>query len=190
MYFYTACQISFIKKNYKLSAPELAKRFNRKFRKKKTGQNLRSLGKRLGYKVGRDTRFKRGDKTWNAGTKGLTSANKTSFKTGQMPHNWCPVGTERLTFKENYIKVKIKEPNIWKFKHLLIWEEKYGPVPAGMVVIFKDNDRQKCKLRNLAMVSRRVLLRLNQNGYANLPASLKPSAKALAELEVKTFSLM
>ena len=186
---YTACQLSYLKKNYKLAGEELAKRFNLRFRVKKTAQMLRSLGKRLGFKTGRTGCFKKGNIPWNDGTKGLglMGANKTSFKKGQMPHNWCPVGSE--VSPDGYLKVKVAEPNVWKLKHHLIWEKKHGPIPTGMVVRFKDENQRICELQNLEMVSRRVSLRLNQSGYEKLPASLKPTAMTLAKLEVKTFEL-
>ena len=47
--------------------------------------------------TGRTGRFEKGRATWNKGTKGLTKANVTSFKKGQKPHNYKPLGSERIT---------------------------------------------------------------------------------------------
>jgi hypothetical protein len=47
-----------------------------------------------------------------------------------------PIGTERIRNKYSrfYIVVKIAEPNVWKAKDVITWEEKYGPVPKGYCV--------------------------------------------------------
>ena len=57
-----------------------------------------------------------------------------------------------------------------------------------MVVAFKDGDRTNCEPENLMLISRAELLVLNQHGYGEMPAELKPSVLALARLEVKAFS--
>lgn len=73
-------------------------------------------------------------------------------------------------------------------KHVHVWEQTHGPVPDGMVVVFRDGDKLNINPQNLMIVSRAELLRLNKRGYKNAPADLKPSILALAKLEVKTFS--
>ncbi len=60
-----------------------------------------------------------------------------------------PIGTERDHC--GYIKVKIAEPNVWKFKHQLLWEEAHGPIPEGHIVYFIDGDRSNCRLANLRL---------------------------------------
>ena len=53
--------------------------------------------------------------------------------------------------------------------------------------MFKDGDLLNIEPENLMLVSRAELLVLNQNGYKDAPAELKPSILALAKLEVKIF---
>ena len=68
-----------------------------------------------------------------------------------------------------------------------VYEQGHGPVPKGMVVSFKDGDKTNCEPDNLMLISKAELLNLNQKGYKDLPADLKPSVLALAKLQVKTF---
>lgn len=185
---YTKKQLDFIYKNKALPRTDLAAAFNRKFRGKRTAGGMKQVCLRRGWHTGRTGCFEKGHKTWNKDTKGLTFVNVTSFKKGNRPHNWLPVGTEIID-SDGYIKVKLAEPNIWEFKHLLIWQAAHGKIPYGMPVIFKDNNKLNCTLENLELVSRHVLLYLNQNKYMKLPEELKPSMMALAKLECKAFAL-
>lgn len=105
------------------------------------------------------TQFKPGNKPWSAGkkigTRGRTG--ETQFKKGLVPHNYLPVGTEKLN-TEGFVIVKVSDTGIqrerWKFKHRLIWEAANGPVAPDHAVVFKDRDRLNCQLDNLELVSR------------------------------------
>lgn len=46
------------------------------------------MGFQKGHKLGIGNKHKLGIAPWNKGTKGLTKANKTSFKKGQRPNNY------------------------------------------------------------------------------------------------------
>jgi hypothetical protein len=54
---------------------------------RKTEEFLRTNCRRFVDSSGIEYRFKKGIKSWNSGTKGLTGSNKTSFKKGIIPHN-------------------------------------------------------------------------------------------------------
>lgn len=150
------------------------------------------------YTTDRTGRFKKGNKPWNAGTKGqgLTGANAGSFKKGNVPPNRKPLYSERICPKDGFILIKIPErdphtgfPTRYKHKHVYIWEQANGPVPAGMVVVFRDSDKLNIEPDNLMLVSRAELLRLNRRGYKDTPDELKPSVLALSKLETKTFAM-
>jgi len=95
---------------------------------------------------------------------------ETQFKKGQMAgaaqKKWVPVGTEVLD-DEGYLKRKISDDREkpsrfnWRYVHVLLWEEAYGPVPPGYAVKFIDGDRTHVALGNLCLVSRADLARLN-----------------------------
>lgn len=64
-----------------------------------------------------------------------------------------PVGFESRSGKD-YIIVKVAEPDVWKLKHHVVWEEANGPIPDGHVVCFADNNGQNCDLKNLFLLSK------------------------------------
>ena len=75
----------------------------------------------------------------------------TMFKKGSLPHNTQPMGTEQLR-SDGYIWRKIGHKK-WKQVHRILWEENYGPVPAGHIVSFKKEfleiSLQRCALRGI-----------------------------------------
>lgn len=185
---YTRIQLEFISDNKTLPRAELAAAFNRKFRTNRAADAIKRICLKKGWLTGRTGRFEKGNVSATKGMKGFKGANVTSFKKGNRPHNSLPVGTEIID-SDGYIKIKLAEPNTWKFKHRRIWEAEHGEIPNGMTVILKDSDRLNCTPENLELVSRQELLYLNQHGYKELPEELKSSMMAVATLECKTFAL-
>lgn len=191
---YTPEQKAWVVENYpRLKLEDLTTAFNEKFQTNKTVQQIRSFTRNHKIHSGRTGQFKKGQKSWNKGTKGLTSANKTSFKKGQVPHNHRPVGSERIS-KDGYVQVKTKEPRTWELKHRLVWEKEAGPVPNDHVVFHKDGDKLNNSPDNLCLISRTELIRLNQMSrtddlrYTELPEELKSTVLLLAKVKAATFS--
>jgi len=195
---YTDEQVRFIRDNYKVfDAVELTARFNKKFGTDKKQTQIKAVITNRGFTSGRTGRFEKGHKTWNAGTKGLTGANKTSFRKGSVPPNRKPIGTERIDTKDGYIWIKVAEqdpytgfPTRYKLKHRHIWEQANGPIPKGMVIAFRDGDKLNFDPGNLMLISRAENAQLNRHRYKDAPDGLKPSILALTKLEVKMFGLM
>ena len=192
---FTAEQIEFLKNNYKgRSIAEMRTLFNAEFGTDMTWQQIKSAVHNRGITSGLTGHFLKGHKSWNKGTKGLTGANKTSFKKGSVPANRKPLGTERICSKDGYILIKVQEPDPhtgfptrYKHKHVHIWEQDHGPVPDRMVVAFRDGDKRNIDPENLMLISRAELLILNQYGYKDTPAELKSNILALVKMEVKIF---
>lgn len=104
----------------------------------------------------------------------------TMFSKGNKPHNFRPVGSERLT-KDGYLERKIANPKTWRAVHVLVWEAAYGPVPAKHKVIFKDNNKLNNELTNLECVSYADLMR--RNSIVRYPADLRFAMKTLKKLK-------
>lgn len=125
---------------------------------------------RPGAHIGKASQFKKGNKPWNAGKKGYDPGGRspeTRFKKGARPHTWVPIGTETVD-KDGYTKRKVRDDappgqsrRNWKFVHVLLWEEKNGPVPKGHAVVFKDGNKRNLRIDNLELVSRRDLMKRN-----------------------------
>ena len=90
---------------------------NNKFEYQFSLNQIKSAISRYNLNTGRTGRFEKGRIPANKGTKGLTGANKTSFKKGNTPLNHKPVGSERVSV-DGYTEIKVSEPNKWRLKHL------------------------------------------------------------------------
>lgn len=164
---FTEEQKAFIKENLKgLSSQKLADLVNLKFGLSITKKQIKTWKKNR--KLDSGLKGSEGMDPSNKGTKGVynVGGNRTSFKKGQKPKNYKPVGSERID-TDGYVIVKISDigprPKRWRHKHKLIWEELHGPIPKGHCLIFLDGNSQNITLENLQLVSRSQLARLNQN---------------------------
>lgn len=182
---YTQEQRDFIKKSYKgISSLELALRFNEEFGTNLTKDQLRWYKKNHKLPNGLDAKFKKGNKPYNKGTKGISKPNKTSFKKGNIPPNHRPIGSERINI-DGYTEVKVGEPNKWKFKHRIIWEEKFGAIPRGHAVMFADRNKQNFEIDNLILVSTRQLQVMNNKKLIQDDADLTKTGLVIANVLIK-----
>lgn len=183
---YTKEQTEFIAANTKgRSSKELTKIFNKKFKLNLEVSKIAAFKSRHGLKSGLDCRFKPGNVPFNKGKKGIFLGGKaTQFKKGNRPHNYMPVGTERIN-GDGYVDVKIADPNQWKAKHHVVWEKHNGPVPQGHVIVFGDKDTRNFDINNLILVSRKQLLVLNKNKLIQSDSNLTRTGVIIADLYQK-----
>lgn len=128
-------------------------------------------------------RFSKGHTPTNKGQKmaeGTYSKVKaTMFSKGNLPHNTQPVGTETQD-KDGYIKVKYALHK-WKHKHILIWEEKNGPLQKGEMVKFKDGNKYNLTIDNLYKTTRKA--NMLDNTIQRYPAELKSAIRLVGKLK-------
>lgn len=170
-----------------LSNSALTELLNTHFGTSLTISQVRVYKKNHHISSGLDGRFKKGRIPPNKGIKGVCAAGceKGWFQKGELPHNHKPVGSERIDNKDGYLLVKTKEPNIWKLKHRIIWEQYYGPVPSGMIVIFLDGDKLNIDINNLGLIDKKTNVRMNQLGLRYPDAESTKTAIRVAELVSK-----
>jgi hypothetical protein len=118
-------------------------------------QKLQHNGKRY--------QFKKGQVSWNKGKKMPDSVKEkvkaTFFPKGHQPHNTKPAGHERIS-KDGYIEVRIRAGKYVQ-KHKLVWELEHGLVPKDKVLKFIDGNPLNCTVKNLMLISRADLMKLN-----------------------------
>lgn len=180
---YSQEELDFIQANCTLSRKDLTALFNSTFNRNLSKSNISGLCKRKRWLTGRDGRFKKGNIP--SPLCRPRGPNAGSFKKGNTPANHLPVGSEVVRTKDKLLQVKVAEPNVWRLKHRLVWEQANGPVPEGMLILFVDGNNQNCDINNLKLVSRREHLALNQREYKHVDSSIKPSVLLTAKLDVK-----
>jgi len=163
-HYYTDKEKEFIKNNIKgQRTSELTEMFNKEFGTNLKRSQIRSFTKNHGITSGVNTQFKKGNEPWSKGRTDLTGHKPTQFKKGNRPANAKPVGTEIIT-RDEYTKVKVKEPNIWRYKHKMVYEKHKGKIPEGKALIFADQDKSNMDIDNLILVDRKELLIMNKKG--------------------------
>lgn len=185
-HYYTDEQIKFVKENIKgTSYKKMTEMFNERFGTNLKLSTMNGFLKRNNFTNGLNAHFKKGQKAWNKGMKGLDLAGengkKTQFKKGQNPVNYRPVGSERVNV-DGYVEIKIADPNKWQLKHRFIWEKANGEFPKGHAIIFGDGDRFNFDLDNLILITRRQLLYLNNNNLIQNDAELTRTGIKIADI--------
>ena len=158
-----------IANNDKMTRPEIARHLREHFNDdpRINAMNVSRKLCSLGHKSPSSGRFKKGLSPWNKGVKGYMGANRTSFKKGQPSHNHRPIGSQRICSKDKYVIEKVAEPDVWKHKHRLLWEEHYGEIPEDCVIRFIDKDRMNITIENLICVPQGANSVLNLHNRAD-----------------------
>lgn len=185
---YTEEMLMFLHQHEETPRAELACKFNKKFGCNVSVDGIKAKCLRMGLKTGRTGCFSPGQKSWNDGLKGYMGANSTSFKKGNVPFNHKPIGHERIT-RDGYIEVKTTEPNVFELKHRVVWEQVHGKVPKGYAIVFKNMDKQDCRLDNLMILSRAELARLNQSFSRLATPDTNETCILMAKIKDKTHKL-
>lgn len=157
-----------------------------------SASQMKSYRNRKGIVTGLDCRYKKGCVPVNKGKKMLpevyAKCSATMFKKGRKPNNWKPIGSERINNKYGYILVKVAEPNKWKPKHILIWEQANGPVPKGYKIMFADQNKQNFNLDNLLLISKGESAQLNKNKMVFKNGNLTKTSLNLIRLKMELYS--
>ena len=139
---------------------------------KKDPVYLRSTQFPAGYLGGKATQFKKGQIPPNKGQKMskevYEKVSATMFKKGSVPSNTQPVGTINKRQDTNgkfYSYIKVANQN-WQLLNRYLWEQNFGKIPPGMIVIFKDNNEDNFEISNLELISKKEnMLRNTMHQY-------------------------
>lgn len=175
-----------------MTPAQTAAALNAEFGLSITAGQARSLRRNRHMPSGRDTRFKAGGVPFNKGLRwggymsadGMARAAASQFKRGGVPWNSLPVGSVRAG-KGGYLRVKVAEPNVWRFLHRVVWERERGPVPRGMHVMFLDGDVANCAVGNLALITAGEHAVMSKRGLFARDAELARLGIAAARLSVR-----
>ena len=119
-------------------------------------------------------RFKKGHKPFNKNKRHPVKSS-TQFKKGNIPKNHREVGEIRLQKDKSgrqYYYIKISEPNKWQSLHRYKWEQKYGKIPEGLLLVFKDKNSLNTEPENLELITMAENLKRNRN-YKKFSETMK-----------------
>lgn len=175
---------------------EIISAFAEKFGIQLTIGQLRAFMRNHNLSTGFNGRFVKGRPSPCKGKKrseymspeAIARARVNEFKKGHETFNKRPIGSER-TDCDGYIKVKVAEPNVWKFKHRVVYEQTYGKIPQNHIIIFKDNNKQNFSPENLLCISKSQHAVLNRNGLNQYTGDLKDTALLIAEVKIQISNL-
>lgn len=154
----------------------------------KSPDYMKALQGELGndlIKVSKKTRFAKGHVPANKGKKitifmspeGLERSKKTRFQKGNKPKNYVPYGT-KIFRKDSegryYWRIKLEGIG-WKHLHVHLWEEHYGAVEKGKIIVFKDKNSSNCVIENLEAITR--VENMRRNTIHQYPEELKSIIK-------------
>lgn len=181
---------AFISENIKNPEKDLVDMFNKRFNADISVYQLENFKHRNKLKSGLvGGQFKKGNIPKNKGLKwceymsleGQKNSLKTCFKKGNTPKNHRDVGSERISV-DGYVEVKVAEPNKWKLKHRVLYEEKFGPIPKTHILIFADGNKTNLELDNLILISRSEALIINRNNLYLKDKELTKTAAIISKL--------
>ena len=136
---------------------------------------------RAGYETSKSpasiaARFQKGSVPLNKGKKVspevYSKIQPTMFKKGRTPVNHRDVGEERVNVY-GYIEIKVSEPNTWRLKHRVMWEQVNGTIPMGYNVQFKNHNPLDCRIENLYLISKADQLAKENSFYAKYPKKIQ-----------------
>lgn len=176
----------YILQNYKGTGHRaMAAMLNEKFGTEYTHTQIKSYYSNHKLNSGLSGRFEKGSIPANKGKKmsreHYAKSAPTMFKKGNIPVNYRPVGSERVT-KDGYIEIKVADPNKWRLKHLVVWENFNGPLPKGRAVLFLDGNKQNTDISNLRLMTRSEILIMNRQGLKSNDPEITNTAANLAKL--------
>lgn len=188
-HYYTAEEVAFLTEH--ISGRhyfELTDLFNSRFGLHLSIGQVKAACKNRRLQTGITGHFLPGQVPHNKGKKGGGGWEPTQFKRGNRPHNFRPVGSERVNV-DDYVEVKIADPKTWRHKHVVEWEKQNGPLPKGSAIIFADGDRRNFIPENLICISRKQLAYLNRNRLLVGDPEITCSALCLARVVQKVAAL-
>ena len=136
---------------------------------------------RTGYETSKSpasiaARFQKGSVPLNKGKKVspevYSKIQPTMFKKGRTPVNHRDVGAERVNVY-GYIEIKVSEPNIWRLKHRVMWEQVNGKIPRGYNVQFKNHNPLDCRIENLYLISKAEQMAKENSFWAKYPKEIQ-----------------
>lgn len=136
---------------------EIQRLVNERFGTNYKVSQISAMKKNYRITSGYDARFKKGVQAYpeNGFKKGTKVGENTWFRKGHTPANSVDVNTIHKRGDLTFIKTNngngVKN---WELYQRWVWEQNYGKIPEGNVIVFRDNNSENFDPENLAMVTK------------------------------------
>lgn len=190
----------FIKENVNgVGTLKMTELVNKEFGTSYTTKQIKGYYNRNKLNSGLTGRFEKGHKSFNKGKtwdeymslEGQENSRKTQFKKGNIPHNGgTPVGEIRIRDDhknrngKSYYWQKVEQPNVWKMKHIIEWEEHNGKVPEGYMVSFADGDTLNYNIENLFLITKAQNAVRNRHNIKSYDKASAETVKLIANIKM------
>lgn len=127
--------------------------------------------------------FKKNQKPWNRGLKGIHLSPDTEFKVGQFKGDEHPSWKGGVQLTKNDCAYVYSGVNKRLRRPRIIYEEAYGEIPTGWILYHLDRDNKNDDLDNLIAIPRAILVKINAN---RMNANYYEIKKAVEDYEKHT----
>ena len=134
-------------------------------------------------KTGIETKFQKGHTPYNKGVPRPGWRNNGTFKKGHISPLRRKIGDERMN-RDGYWEVKVDNPSVWKLKHKLIYEQHYGPLPEGGIILFADGNKSNFDIDNLILTTQREMMAMNKHQFCSKDPELTKTGMAIVRLKL------
>jgi len=185
----------FIKKNYlQMPIKYMAAKINRSncFTRKRMQQLNLIVPAEIIEQRKKDSQFKKGQESHTKGKKmspeTYEKVKKTMFQKGHITHNAYPENGTIVIRNDNkgrqykYIRISLGK---WQLLHQYNYENKYGKIPPGHCLWFKDGNSLNCEEENIELITRSENARRNRQKFLQLPEELKMTIKIVSKIKRK-----
>jgi hypothetical protein len=130
------------------------------------GKRLEEFMSKEGIRNSKKTRFKKGNLPASAKEKdGVITIRNYRYKSGEIrPYKWIRISLGK-----------------WQQYHVYKWEQKFGQVPEGMIIVFKNGDTMDCRYANLELIS--LADNMRRNTIHRYPEEIKTSIRTIGKLK-------
>ncbi len=149
---------------------------------KKSEEFMQAIGKVRDEnltKAGEKNRFVKGQAAHNKGKQmakeTYAKCANTMFKKGNLPHNTNYDGHIRKN-ADGYYEQRV-ELGRYEFCHRLLWQQHYGEIPAGKIVVFQDRNPENLTIENLLLIDRKE--HMKRNSFLRFPVDLRNAILSL-----------
>jgi len=113
--------------------------------------------------------FAKGHRPWNKDLKGIHLSPSSEFTHGQVPINYLPVGVVQIRKRKRGGKkrawVKVADPNVWRLRAKVVWEEHNGPIPKGLLIHHINRNTLDDHIANLQCLTRAEHLKEHRHEF-------------------------